>query len=89
MNGFILPYYFDKPDVNGDIYLQLGNNWFLPMLLELPQNRIFQQDRASPHYISAVIVLLGALGPSFWSGSGGSASWPARSPDLTPNDSFL
>lgn len=48
----------DEPNVNGNSYLLLLNNHFLPMLQELPQNKIFQEDKAPPPYTRAVSAFL-------------------------------
>ena len=83
------PYYFDDPIVTGDSYLHLLNNYFLPMLSELPANAIFQQDGAPPHYRRAVRGLLNEQMPYSWIGRGGPVNWPGCSPYLTPLDFFL
>ena len=83
------PYYFDERNVTGESYLNLLNNFFIPMLPDLPSNIIFQQDGAPPHYSRAVRELLDSELPNSWIGRGGPINWPARSPDLTPLDFFL
>lgn len=52
------PYYFDKLNVDGDSFLHLLNNYFLPMPWESTQNKIFQQVKAPTHYNCAVRHLL-------------------------------
>ncbi len=82
-------YYFDTSIVTGSSYLNLLNNYFLPMLPNLPSNVLFQHDGVPPHYDGGVIRLLNENLPSAWAGRGGPNNWPARSPDLTPLDLFL
>lgn len=50
----IEPYLFDDPIVSGDSYFQLLNNFFFPMLSNLPANTIFKHDGAPPQFSQAV-----------------------------------
>lgn len=49
----------------------------------------FQQDGAPPHYAALVREWLDNRFPGRWIGRRGPIEWPARSPDLSPNDFFL
>lgn len=49
----------------------------------------FQCDGAPPHYGIEVRRWLDQQFPGRWLGRGGPAAWSARSPDLTPLDTFL
>lgn len=50
---------------------------------------IFQQDGAPPHTAKRVTTWLDETFPLQWIGLKGPFSWPPRSPDLTPLDTFL
>ena len=82
-------YYFDSSTVTGSSYLNMLNNYFLPMLPNLPNNVLFQQDGAPAHYDRRVAGVLNENLSSAWIGRRGPINWPARSPDLTPLDFFL
>jgi len=49
---------------------------------------VFQQDGAPCHYAIIVVDYLYRRFPGRWIGRGGTQPWAARSPDLTPLDSF-
>ena len=49
----------------------------------------FQQDGALSHYANFFRNLLNEKLDGRWIGRRGSVEWPARSPDLTPLDSFF
>ena len=53
------------------------------------QHLYFQQDGAPAHYATTVRAWLDENLPYRWIGRRGPIEWPARSPDLTPPDSFL
>ena len=48
-----------------------------------------QQDGCPAHFALRARQVLDQLFPGRWIGRGGPVQWPARSPDLTPNDFFL
>jgi hypothetical protein len=50
---------------------------------------VFQQDGAPCHYAIIVCDYLDRRFPGRWIGRGGTQPWAARSPDITPLDSFL
>lgn len=79
-------YYSNKPIVNGDTYLHLLNNSFLLMIRKLPQNMIFQQDRAPPPHIRELRALLDAQVSNFCIGRCDPTNWLAWSRDLMPCD---
>ena len=58
-------------------------------LRNYPQDTIFQQNSAPPHYRHIVREYLDRKFPNRWIGRGGPISWPPRSPDLTACDFFL
>ena len=51
-------YYFDSSTVTGTSYLNMLNNYFLPIFPILHNNIVFQQDGAPPHYDRRVDRLL-------------------------------
>lgn len=49
----------------------------------------FQMDGAPSHSTVAITTFLNTNFPGRWIGRFGPITWPARSPDLSPNDFFL
>ena len=90
-NQIIGPFFFEGHIVNGDRYLEMLQNYFIPKLdnLELIEDTVFQQDGAPCHFALQVRQFLNEKFPNRWIGRGGPLSWPPRSPDLTPLDFFL
>lgn len=90
--GIVGPFFFEN-SVNGESYLQMLREEFLPELEQLhmqKENCIFQQDGAPPHYASTVRAWLDGTFPSRWMGRASSTMpWPPRSPDLTICDFFV
>ena len=88
------PFFFEG-NVNGDVYLQMLQNWLFDQLIENEhESFIFQQDGAPPHWKLTVRAYLNENLPERWIGRGGEEDnlllkWPPRSPDLTPCDFFL
>lgn len=86
------PYFIDG-NLDGMGYLNLLNDVLRPFLDELPLQRrlnfYFQQDGAPPHFSRVVRAWLDVYLPGRWIGRGGPIPWPARSPDLSPQDFFL
>lgn len=85
---------FFLPDtLSGVSYLSFLQNDLEDELENLPvpiyRDMIFQHDGAPAHYSRSVKDYLNNRFGSRWIGRGGSVSWPARSPDLTPLDFFL
>uniref|UniRef100_A0A914PQU3 DUF4817 domain-containing protein n=1 Tax=Panagrolaimus davidi TaxID=227884 RepID=A0A914PQU3_9BILA len=90
-SGIIGPYFFEG-NVNGDNYLHMLRNFYLPQVQNRPgfANQVFQQDGAPPHWRLTVRDWLNANFPNRWIGRGSPIMpWPPRSPDLTPMDYFL
>lgn len=88
--GLIGPFFFNET-VNGNNYLQMLQESFLPALqgFEAHEDMFFMQDGAPPHYATVVRDWLDLNFAGKWIGRRGSVEWPARSPDLTPPDFFL
>ena len=63
--------------------------FLFPKLRRYPEDMIFQQDVAPPHYSLEFMQYLDKKLPGRWMGREGPIHWPARSPDLTPCDFFL
>ena len=57
-NQVVGVYYFDSSTVTDSSYLKMLNNYFLPVLPNLPNNVPFQQDGAPPHYDRRVVGVL-------------------------------
>ncbi len=85
------PFFFEGDTVNGEKYLSMLQNFFLPEVRRLHKVRsvFFQQDGAPPHFAVDVRQYLDHQFPQRWIGRGGPIRWAPRSPDLTPLDFFL
>lgn len=56
----------------------------------LTKQEVWLQQNGSPSYFGRQVnALLNQHFPDCWIGQGGSAAWPARSPDLSPLAYFL
>ncbi len=88
-NEIIGPYLFKNENVTSRTYKRMLLYFLLPKLEGYPENLIFQQDFALPHYYIEVRDYLNRKLLNQWMGRGGPISWPSRSPDLTPCDYFL
>jgi hypothetical protein len=55
---------------------------------EGPDDMLFQQDGALPHFHMEVTDFFNLKFPGEWIGRGGPNTWPPCSPDLTPLDFF-
>ncbi len=88
-SGVIGPYFFENENVTGSTYKRMLRYFLFPKLQNYPENMIFQQDGAPPHYSLEVREYLDRKLPNQWIGRGGPISWPSRSPDLTPSDYLL
>ena len=89
--GIFGPFFF-AGTVNGQCYLEMLQQQFIPALETLPNHDeyLFQQDGAPPHYANVVRDWLNSRFDGQWIGRRGSfCDWPARSPDLTVCDFFL
>lgn len=81
-------YYFDNSTMDGESFLHLLPEHFLPILSTLPEKTILQQDGALTHYSSRVRQLLDNSLTGSWNGRDVPISRPPLSPDLTPLDFF-
>lgn len=83
------PYFIDG-NLNSAKFLDLLRNQIVPRVqglgIEFPW---FQMDGAPAHSTAAVTNFLNTIFPDKWIGRFGAIIWPARSPDLSPNDFFL
>lgn len=89
-NQIIGPFFIDG-NLNGNRYLQLLENNIIPAIRErFNINDVwFQQDGCPAHNTRNVTNFLNRLFRERWIGNAGPVKWPARSPDLAPNDFFL
>jgi len=91
--AIIGPFFFEE-NVNGDSYLEMLQQNFMPELnlLRNSSDIIFMQDGAPPHWAKKVRSWLNETFPGRWIGTGGpkdlNIAWPPRSPDMTPLDFF-
>ena len=83
------PYFFENETVNQYSYKRMLRYFFFPKVRDYPDDIMFQQDGAPPHFANSVRQYLDTKLPNRWIGRGGPIPWPARSPDLTPCDYFL
>ena len=87
--GIIGPYFFENESVTGESYKRMLRYYFFPKLRDYPDDTVFQQDGAPPHFALPVRQYLNQKLGDRWIGRAGPVSWPPRSPDLTPCDFFL
>ena len=86
---------FSEETVTGVSYLDVLQQWLFPQLYEAePENFIWQQDGAPPHFHAFVRNWLNNVVPGTWIGRKGPDdracfAWPPRSPDLMPCDFYL
>lgn len=85
-SGLVGPYFFDSP-VNAQAYLRVLEEIVWPYARH--RRLTFQQDGAAAHYSLVVRNWLDQNFHNKWIGRRGPLEWPARSPDLAPNDFFL
>lgn len=100
-HGIIGPYFFRDAagatvTVNGDRYLEMLENYFIPELFNFcgqhaldPSIMSFMQDGARVHIPNRTLAYLGRQFGNRTIGEKLGQHWPARSPDLTPCDFFL
>ena len=90
-NQLVGSFFFEDDTVDGENYLLMLQNFFLPEVRKLHKVRsiIFLQDGASPHFACDVRQYLDHQFPQRWIGRGGPIRWAPHSPDLTPLDFFL
>lgn len=82
------PYFFEE-NVNGANYLEMLQNFLLPVLTNIGVPQFLQQDGAPPHFATVVKDWLNFHFPNRWIGRGGPVEWAPRSPDLSPLDFYL
>ena len=80
--GLLGPYFFDDT-VTGEKYLHMLKSFAIPQVD--PENDVWMQDGAPPHYSNVVREYLNQTFNT-WIGRRGTIDWPPRSPDLTPCD---
>lgn len=83
------PFFFGEKNINGNIFVDMFENFAIPQLAHLQPNIIFQLDGAPPHWRHFVRDSLDKHFPNRWIGRGGPIPWPPRSPDITPCDFFV
>lgn len=85
------PFFVEDGTITGLRYLKLLEEELWPALADHPRisQLFFQQDGAQPHYALVVREWLDAKFPGRWIRRRGAIDWPARSPDITPPDSWL
>jgi len=88
MNKVIGPFFFNKPTISANVYLDMWEPYDALQLEEFQPWIIFQQDGAPPHWGSYIRRFLDAF-PNRWIGRDGPTTWPPRSPDITPLDFLL
>ena len=86
------PYFFEEEGVTvtvtSDQYCDMLQNFLRPKLDELEEYVWFQQDGATAHTSRRSLSILRDTFPGHLISLRGDIGWPARSPDLTPCDSF-
>ncbi len=75
--------------VTKEDYCELLDSYFRSEAEHFSENTLIQQDGAPPQTNLAAISLLADIFGQNWIGKYRPSNWPARSPDLTPPDSFL
>ena len=67
--------------MNAETYLEVLEDTIVPSFLDIDRDKdmIFMQDRAQPHYATAVCQFLNDELPGRWLGRRGPQKWPARS----------
>ena len=88
------PFFFAKPTVTGNNYLDALQLWLMPQLQEDSEDFIFQQNRTLPHFHFDAHANLIANLPGRWIGHASDSDFPLLplppwSPDLTPPRFFL
>lgn len=90
-NNIIGPFFINR-NLNGETYLNLLQNEIVPAIRAINpnlENVWFQQDGCPAHNTRAVTEYLNNTFPQRVISTRGIIRWPARSPDLAPNDFFL
>jgi len=84
------PFFSAEATVRGPVYLDMLEQFLELQILKdgVLDTVVFQQDGAPCHYAMIVRDYLDRPFPGRWIGRGGTQTWAARSPDLTPLDFF-
>jgi hypothetical protein len=84
------PFLIAEYTVTGTVYLDMLEEFLMPILEEeCHNNMLFQQGRAPPHLHKEMTDFLNCKFPEKWIGRGKPITWPPCSPDLTPRDFFF
>ena len=81
-------YFFENENVTGSTYKRTLRYFLFLKLRGYPEDMIFQQDGASPHYSLEFRQYLDRKLLRRWMGRVRSIDWLARTQDLTPCDYF-
>lgn len=83
--------FFIEGSLDSNKYLELLQNQIGPAISNYGRNNViwFQQDGCPAHSSRNVTAYLNDCFNGTWIGRYGPVKWPARSPDLSPNDFFL
>ena len=88
-NTLIGPFFIDGK-LNATKFLQLLGTQIIPQIETLNiEDPWFQMDGAPAHSAVTITHYLNEMFAERWIGKFGPIAWPARSPDLSPNDFFL
>jgi hypothetical protein len=83
------PFFIDG-NLNGTKNLELLRVHIIPQIQDLNiENVWFHMDGALPHSTRAITTFLNEAFENRWISRFEPTVWPARSPDLSPNDFFL
>lgn len=93
LNNVVIGPYFINGTLTGETYLELLTETICPAIEHtmLGDERPiwYQHDGCPAHNSAGVKEFLNNTFHETWIGRGGAIGWPARSPDLAPNDFFL
>lgn len=92
LGDHIIGPFFINGNLNGQKYLDLIQNDIIPCIQNLnidTRTIYFQHDGCAAHNDRRVRNFLNTNFPNRWIGTYGPIRWPARSPDLAPNDFYL
>jgi hypothetical protein len=83
-------FFFVERTATGMLYLDMLEEFLMPILEEDgPDDMLFQQDGAPPHFRKEMTDFLNGKFPEKRICMGGPITWPPRSPDLTPLEFFF
>ena len=83
------PHFFENENVTGSTYKRVLRHSLFPKLRGYPEDMIFEQEGALPHYSLEDRKYADRKLPGWWMRRGGPIDLPARSPELTPCDYSL